>query len=143
MEPGNQSPERMPNLGPAPSEQSYPTPEQLPQQPELGPNSGNMERLGPPVAAQEMAPPPPPTTVAPILPAPVVDDSAATSAVSGDDTPLVAGDDDVIEKEWVDKIKKVLVETKEDPYKREQAIKRLQIDYVKKRYGREIGERNE
>ncbi len=65
---------------------------------------------------------------------PVVDDSQISA------TPLVAGDDDLIEKEWVDRAKKIVDETREDPYKREAAVSQLQKDYQKKRYGRELGE---
>lgn len=53
--------------------------------------------------------------------------------------PTVAADDDLIEKEWVDKAKKIIAETRDDPYKREQEVSRLQADYLRKRYGREIG----
>ena len=48
--------------------------------------------------------------------------------------------DDLIEKEWVDKAKKILVETKDDPYRREREINKLQIEYVRKRYGRTISD---
>lgn len=51
-------------------------------------------------------------------------------------SPATASDDDLIEKEWVDKAKKVIEETKDDPYQREQAVKELQADYLFKRYGR-------
>ena len=79
---------------------------------------------------------------APALPSPVVtatDDVAIDdSAVSG--APLVASDDDLIEKEWVDKAKKILLETKDDPYRREKEVSKLQIEYIRKRYGRIIGD---
>jgi hypothetical protein len=52
---------------------------------------------------------------------------------------MVANDDDLIEKEWVDKAKKIIVETKDDPYRREQEVGRLQADYLYKRYGRKLG----
>lgn len=83
--------------------------------------------------AQQVAAPilPPP------LPLPVVDEPAATPAV--DDTPLVAGDEDLIEKEWVDRAKHIIEQTKDDPYRREQEINKLQADYLRKRYGRELG----
>lgn len=81
----------------------------------------------------------------PSLPAPIVplaqDDATATAQT--DDVPLVAGDDDLIEKEWVDKAKKILADTRDDPYRREQEVSRLQIEYIRKRYGREIGGLNE
>jgi len=56
-----------------------------------------------------------------------------------DDLPVVANDDDLIEKEWVEKAKKIIVETKDDPYRREQEVGRLQADYLYKRYGRKLG----
>lgn len=80
---------------------------------------------------------------APILPAPVVPaEPPATNASTApvvDDLPIIAGDDDLIEKEWVDKAKKIIVDTKDDPYRREQEVARLQADYLKKRYGKELG----
>ena len=73
----------------------------------------------------------------PSLPTPVV--PQANSSVASDNTPIVANDDDLIEKEWVDKAKKILSETKDDPYKREREISALQVEYIRRRYGREIG----
>lgn len=67
----------------------------------------------------------------PILP---TDDSAST-----DGTPVVAADDDLIEKEWVDKAKAIIVKTKDDPYQRELQVGKLQADYLKKRYGKDLG----
>ena len=77
----------------------------------------------------------------PAFPAPVLTTSSdtTTSAPLTDDTPATAGDDDLIEKEWVDKAKKILAETRDDPYRREQEVGKLQIEYIRKRYGREIG----
>lgn len=78
----------------------------------------------------------------PAFPAPVVpmsDDSVASPVLSTDDVPATAGDDDLIEKEWVDKAKKILADTRDDPYRREQEVGKLQIEYIRKRYGREIG----
>lgn len=90
------------------------------------------------IEAESAAPP-----VLPTLPQVPADDSAAadqsTQPAISDDTPLVAADEDLIEKEWVDKAKKIIAQTKEDPHARELQIKQLQIEYVKKRYGRLIG----
>lgn len=69
-----------------------------------------------------------------ITPSPIIDNSQISAV------PLIAGDDDLIEKEWVDRAKKIVADTKEDPYKREAAVNELQKDYQKKRYGRELGE---
>lgn len=75
-----------------------------------------------------------------ILPAPIapVRDDPATSII-GDDTPVVAADEDLIEKEWVDKAKKIIDQTKDDPYSREKAVGELQKDYLNKRYGKDNG----
>jgi Txe/YoeB family toxin of Txe-Axe toxin-antitoxin module len=54
------------------------------------------------------------------------------------DNPANAGDEDVIEKEWVDKAKKIVTQTKDDPYKQEQEVSKLQADYLKKRYGKDV-----
>ena len=76
----------------------------------------------------------------PALPAPVLQTAQPVQAATTDDTPIVANDDDLIEKEWVDKAKKILGETRDDPYKREREINKLQIEYIRRRYGREIGD---
>lgn len=74
-----------------------------------------------------------------VLPSPIVSHTQGDATGPVDDTPIVAADEDLIEKEWVDKAKQIIVNTKDDPYRREQEIKRLQLDYVRKRYGKEIG----
>jgi hypothetical protein len=56
--------------------------------------------------------------------------------------PALAADDDLIEKEWVDRAKKIVTDTRDDPYQQENAVNALQRDYRKKRYGRELGEAN-
>jgi hypothetical protein len=81
----------------------------------------------------------------PILPAIQVVPASAPTVVADDtvqavdDSPIVASDDDLIEKEWVDKAKKIIMQTKDDPYRREQEVSRLQADYLRKRYGKELG----
>lgn len=61
------------------------------------------------------------------------DNSSQTS------NPISANDDDVIEKEWVDRAKQVLAQTRDDPHQREKAIGELQRDYLMKRYGKQLG----
>ncbi len=141
MEPGQQTPETTPNAEQVrPEAQPY-------QRHELG--SAGREQLGGMASIAEKMPTraeqntqPPQGMPSTSLPAPQVDDTQTTTgAVATDDaTPLVASDDDVIEKEWVDKAKKIIAETKDEPYRREQEVKKLQIEYVRKRYGREIGD---
>lgn len=72
-----------------------------------------------------------PTPVAAASSAP--DDSAKT-----DDTPLAAADDEVIEQEWVQKAKQIVLRTKEDPFSQEKEISGLQSAYINKRYGKNV-----
>lgn len=73
------------------------------------------------------------------IPQPVVNDNIVVNPTITSNSPAVAADDDLIEKEWVDKAKKIISETKDNPRKREEDVSRLQIDYLEKRYGRKIG----
>ncbi len=77
------------------------------------------------------------------LPTPVPLQDDATQSVAADDLPAVAGDEDLIEKEWVDKAKQIISETRDDPAAREKQVGRLQADYLKKRYGKELGATSE
>ncbi len=61
----------------------------------------------------------------------------ATAALSSDDD-LIAEDTDVIEKEWVQKAKKIVQTTKDDPHAQEQEVSKLQAEYLKKRYGKDL-----
>lgn len=72
----------------------------------------------------------------PVIPTMPTDDQG-TQSTSG--TPLTASDDDVIEKEWVDKAKEIILKTKDDPHERSSLVNELQKDYLKKRYGKELG----
>ncbi len=53
-------------------------------------------------------------------------------------TPPTAGDVELIEKEWVEKAKHIVDQTKDDPYKQQQAISTFKADYMKKRYGKDV-----
>ncbi len=53
-------------------------------------------------------------------------------------TPVVAEDKDDIEKEWVNKAKKIVEQTKTDPFLQERAVSRLQADYMKKRFNKDV-----
>jgi hypothetical protein len=65
---------------------------------------------------------------------------AAPTPVAG--TPSFAADVDVIEPEWVNKAESVVAEHRGDPYGEEEAVEDLQQDYLKKRYGYEVGKPN-
>lgn len=83
---------------------------------------------------------------APVLPSPVsivalpqpARPAAPVVKPVRDDNPVVARDEELIEKEWVDKAKKVVNQTKSDPYLQEKEVGKLQADYLKKRYGKEV-----
>lgn len=70
--------------------------------------------------------------------APLTDDNDDISIPIS--TPVSAADNDLIEKEWVDNLKKMIVDTKGDPFARQYQFKEMQVDYLKKRYGRIINE---
>ncbi|MBM3210069.1 hypothetical protein FJZ39_01875 [Candidatus Saccharibacteria bacterium] len=69
---------------------------------------------------------------------PPVQTQTKSSVISDEDNPAVAADEALIEKEWVDRAKKIIASTRDDPFMREQAIAQLRADYVYKRYGRHI-----
>lgn len=113
------------------------TPEQTPvRQFEVEPT--NTERQGEVIGGVVSTSTLPAPVIAPV-PTPTVDDPSVTTASVSSDTPAMASDEDLIEKEWVDKAKKILAQTKDDPYRREQEVSKLQADYLRKRYGRELG----
>jgi len=127
----------------------------MPSQPESHPSSRPQPQgeLGIPLShevsssvperAGEMRPITQPISPAPAVvsqSAPVVaQPSAGTTTPTTDPaTPLVADDVDVIEKEWVDKAKKIVGSTREDPHSQEQQVSKLQADYLMKRYNKQI-----
>jgi hypothetical protein len=105
--------------------------------PDSAPNTQG-ERTG------EGAPTPPPVT--PVVPPPSqpmqnpqqTPPKPAPGKPTQDDNPAMADDVDVIEKEWVEKAKKIVSSTKEDPHKQEKEVSKLQADYLKKRYGKQV-----
>ncbi len=129
-----------PNVGPQrPSQPERITPSF--DAPEVAPSVPSQERqeihetqpsgpADPAPQAQPVAPPPLPS-----LSQTSVTDPKTQVA---DDNPVVAADEDLIEKEWVEKAKKVIAETKHDPYLQEQAVSRLQADYLQKRYNKTV-----
>ena len=136
MEPKLPAPSTLPEMGAYSSQVLPPHPEVLNgQQPE--------QNISERPAAQEK--PAAPVQFGPTLPmvtapASTVDATKPVlNPVAIDTTiPAVAADDEVIEKEWVDKAKKIVADTKDDPYTQEKAVSKLQADYLKKRYGKEL-----
>ena len=52
--------------------------------------------------------------------------------------PSMADDVDLIEKEWVSKIKEIIQKTKNDPYERSRQLTLLKTEYLQKRYNKNI-----
>jgi hypothetical protein len=52
--------------------------------------------------------------------------------------PIIAEDRDEIEMQWVTKAKKIVEQTKSDPHLQERAVSKLQADYLKKRFNKDI-----
>ena len=111
--------------------------EHQPLSPETAGERSHEREQQPAPVEQASAPPPamPLPLPLPVVPVPVAVQPAQDKTVG----PTIAADDDLIEKEWVDKAKKIIAETRDDPYRREQEVSRLQADYLKKRYGKELG----
>ena len=66
-----------------------------------------------------------------------------TSATTMLDVPAVAEDLDLIEKEWVRKAKEIVAATLGDPYSQNRQINEMKVDYIKKRYNKDIKLRKE
>lgn len=64
-------------------------------------------------------------------------DNAATKSLVGQ-SPQIADDVDLIEKEWVEKAKEIVEKTKENPYLQNKAISEIKADYIKKRYNKDL-----
>lgn len=124
-----QLPPRGEQLAPLQPERSAPsTPEVAGESREQSTGAGRGD--APPMA-------PPPVPLPPPLP-PASD--AANQPASSLATPSIASDDDLIEKEWVDKAKQIIADTRHDPHLQEQQVSQLQADYLQKRYGKTIKE---
>ncbi|MCL2280956.1 hypothetical protein FWC31_03700 [Candidatus Saccharibacteria bacterium] len=118
-------------------------PEVAPSMPEVAP-IGSPEQLSNPETqtGPMQSTPGQPIPVAPVLQQPIVVQPTTTvsdiSSINAT-TPATAADDDLIEKEWVDQAKKIISSTKSDPYEQARLVAELMRDYVRKRYGKEVG----
>lgn len=61
-----------------------------------------------------------------------------TTSSYSQDTPAVAGDVDLIEKEWVEKAKNIVNSTLGDPHAQAEKISQMKADYIQKRYNKTI-----
>jgi hypothetical protein len=126
------------------------SPQPKPVQPESNPAqqsaevANKPEVMPAPAETAPSAPVDPAPVTSPVVPLPAMPpatvDPTVTTTQPVADTPAIADDVDVIEKEWVDKAQDVIEKTKDDPYQEEEQIEALQRDYLKKRYGKEVGD---
>ena len=133
-----------------------PRTESAPVVPDVERQYGNQEKSFEQYGAQsvEQGEQPPATPVLPVVdiaslaqPAPQDPASVQTPQTDNDvvmaGVPSIAGDDDLIEKEWVDKLKSLIALTEGNPHERARVIAQLQADYLKKRYNKTLGQSNE
>jgi hypothetical protein cdiviTM7_01500 len=133
-----------------------PRTESAPVVPDVERQYGNQEKSFEQYGAQsvEQGKQPPATPVLPVVdiaslaqPAPQDPASVQTPQTDNDvvmaGVPSIAGDDDLIEKEWVDKLKSLIALTEGNPHERARVIAQLQADYLKKRYNKTLGQSDE
>ncbi len=109
-----------------PAEHSLTAPEQAPAAPE-----------------RATTPQPPPAQVAvPAITLPLPPTAATSSsqvaAVSGQTAASALDDNDLIEKEWVNKAKQIVALNREDPFKQSEELTVFRADYMKKHYDKHI-----
>jgi len=63
--------------------------------------------------------------------------AADASAVAGW-MPQIADDTDLIEKEWVQKAKEIVAQTAHDPHLQNKEMNKVKVDYLKKRYNKDL-----
>lgn len=139
MEPQLPSPSQTPENGPAHflggetfsgSTGPEKAPDQTEQQESREQHVGGPQ--GDPIAVVKQAP------ALPALPNVPTAPTTTTAPIAEDTNPVSAADEDLIEKEWVEKAKKVVENTKHDPYLQGKEVSKLQADYLQKRYGKTV-----
>ncbi|HMH30851.1 MAG TPA: hypothetical protein VK534_00035 [Methylomirabilota bacterium] len=112
-------------VGAVPAEAIQPTAEQGPATAEKAPRA-----KAPAIPA--------PTIPLPASPTPVTPPQSNGSAIASSATAAILDDDDLIEKEWVNKAKQIVEKTRDDPYKQSEELTVVKADYMKKRYDKTI-----
>ncbi len=125
------------NLPPAPSEAAAPQnigEKTSVQSPEQAPGLGEQ---GPRAAIAAM---PSNTAVPPVSATaqPVADNNDDVVSTTKSVKAGLIEDSDLIEKEWVDKAKRIVERTREDPHQQSELITEVRADYMKKHYNKTI-----
>lgn len=69
---------------------------------------------------------------------PIPSSQGAPKATKSPHAPSIADDNDLIEKEWVNKAKLIVAKTKDDPREQSKELYKYKADYIKKRYNKDI-----
>lgn len=83
----------------------------------------------------------PPMAAIPLPTQPQADQTFATNDVANTtptNAPTVADDGDLIEREWVNKAKKIVESTRDDPHQQSKELTVFKADYMKKRYNKSL-----
>jgi len=129
-------PENQPGLQlPAPMPEQHPgaqndSPEHAPsavEQAPAGPETGQQPGAQMPAALPTIPLPAAPTAIQP-----------AVSPTTQSSTPATADDGDLIEKEWVEKAKKIVEANRDDPHAQSEELTVVKADYLQKRYNKTI-----
>ena len=125
-------PPRM-ELPPAPEDSSSPAENS----PEASPISSEKSAAERQTSAPAAAPPP----IIP-LPEPSAGDKNAqqgdVSVTTSNSASAVVDDNDLIEKEWVNKAKQIVERNRDDPYRQSEELTVFKADYMKKHYDKTI-----
>lgn len=73
---------------------------------------------------------------APATPAPTTQSAVNTTSKSASGG--LIKDDDLIEKEWVDRAKRIVAQTRDDPHRQSEELTGVKADYMKQQYGKTI-----
>jgi hypothetical protein len=104
------------------------------------------ETVGVPAGPERAQSPPasiPPTTQ-PIIPLPTAPSTPASSGQNDAGTTSksksggLVKDDDLIEKEWVDRAKRIVEQTRNDPRQQSDQLTGVKVEYMKKHYNKTI-----
>lgn len=92
------------------------------------------------VSAPQVAPPTSSSDPVSIVTAKIAEPhDAPPTGVSGIAVmPQIAEDNDLIEKEWVEKAKQIVEHTKLDPHLQSREMNNMKADYLKKRYNKDL-----
>lgn len=103
----------------------------------LAEHSVNESSVAGPERSSVAPPNPAPSIAIPAVPGLPSSATTATNASLTDDQ-LIADDADLIEKEWVNKAKAIVDNTRNDPHLQNKQINLVKADYIKKRYNKDI-----